>query len=68
MYRSNDVIRFDSNFIYIRPFVKVGEPSESVKVYKFYLEKTKQDLNKLLRFEENGPEKVTNSLETPKKP
>ena len=57
MYRSNDIVRFDSSFIYIRPFVKVGEPSESVKVFKYYLEKTKQDLNKVIRFEENGPDK-----------
>lgn len=41
MYRSNDIVRFDQSYIYIRPFVKVGEPSESVKVYKYYLEKTK---------------------------
>ena len=40
MYRSNDVVQFDQNFIYIRPFVKVGEPSESVKVFKFYLHET----------------------------
>ena len=57
MYRSNDILRFENNYIYIRPFVKVGEPSESVKVHKYYLEKTKQDMNKVIRFEENGPEK-----------
>lgn len=57
MYRSNDVIRFEQSCIYVRPFVKVGEPSESVKVYKYFLEKTKQDLNKVIKFEENGPEK-----------
>ena len=57
MYRSNDVLQFDKSFIYLRPFVKVGEPSESVKVFKYYVEKTKQDLNKVLRFEENGPDK-----------
>ena len=57
MYRSNDILRFENNYIYIRPFVKVGEPSESVKVHKYYLEKTKQDMNKIIKFEENGPEK-----------
>lgn len=39
--------------------MKVGEPSESVKVFKYYIEKTKQDLNKMIRFEENGPEKAS---------
>lgn len=57
MYRSNDIVRFDPKYIYLRPFVKVGEPSESVKVFKYFLEKTKQDLTKLKWFEENGPEK-----------
>ena len=57
MYRSNDILRFEQSHIYIRPFVKVGEPSEAVKVFKYYLEKTKQDLNKVIRFEENGPDK-----------
>jgi hypothetical protein len=40
MYRSNDVVQFDKSYIYIRPFVKVGEPSDSVKVFKYYVEKT----------------------------
>jgi hypothetical protein len=57
MYRSNDVVQFDKSFIYLRPFVKVGEPSESVKVFKYYIEKTKQDLNKVIKVEENGPDK-----------
>lgn len=57
MYRSNDIVQFDKSFIYLRPFVKVGEPSESVKVFKYYIEKTKQDLNKIIKFEENGPDK-----------
>lgn len=39
--------------------MKVGEPSESVKVFKYYIEKTKQDMNKMLRFEENGPDKTS---------
>lgn len=57
MYRSNDVVQFDSNFIYIRPFVKVGEPSDSVKVYKYFMEKTRVDLSKIQKYEENGPDK-----------
>ena len=57
MYRSNDIVRFEQNCIYIRPFVKVGEPSESVKVFKYYLEKTKQD-PRGIKIEENGPDKL----------
>ncbi len=59
MYRSNDVVQFDKSYIYIRPFVKVGEPSDSVKVFKYYTEKINQDVNRIIRFEENGPEKTT---------
>lgn len=66
MYRSNDILRFEQSNIYIRPFVKVGEPSEAVKVYKYYLEKTKQDLNKIMRFEENGPDKSLERMATKK--
>ena len=32
MHRSNDVVALDDNCIFIRPFVKVGEPPENVKV------------------------------------
>lgn len=33
MYRSNDVVALgDNSSIFIRPFVKVGEPPENVKV------------------------------------
>lgn len=37
MYRSNDVVQFDRDSIYIRPFVKVCESAESAKVFRFYL-------------------------------
>lgn len=37
MYRSNDVVSVDDYSIFIRPFVKVGEPPENVKVYQYYL-------------------------------
>jgi hypothetical protein len=33
MYRSNDVVQFSKKSICIRPFVKVGERPENVKVY-----------------------------------
>jgi hypothetical protein len=33
MYRSNDVVQFTTKSICIRPFVKVGEKPENVKVY-----------------------------------
>lgn len=39
MYRSNDVVQFEENSIHVRPFVKVGEPAENVKVLKYYIKK-----------------------------
>jgi hypothetical protein len=39
--------------------VKVGEPSESVKVFKYYLKETKEDSNQVIKFEENGPDKAS---------
>ena len=38
MYRSNDVVQYGRGSIYIRPFVKVGEKADSVKVYQYFLE------------------------------
>ena len=38
MYRSNDVVQFNSKSIYIRPFVKVGEKAKSVKVHQYFIE------------------------------
>jgi len=40
MYRSNDVVQFSQKSIFIRPFVKVGEKPENVKVYQYFLEDT----------------------------
>ncbi len=37
MYRSNDVVQLDDHSIFIRPFVKVGEPPENVKVLQYFL-------------------------------
>lgn len=37
MYRSNDVVQLDDHSVFIRPFVKVGEPPENVKVLQYYL-------------------------------
>lgn len=37
MYRSNDVVQLDEHSIFIRPFVKVGEPPENVKVLQYFL-------------------------------
>ena len=42
MYRSNDVVRRSKDSIFVRPFVKVGEEAEKVKVYKFLLEDVKE--------------------------
>jgi len=38
MYRSNDVVRLAKGSVFIRPFVKVGEEADLVKVHKFLLE------------------------------
>ena len=38
MYRSNDVYQRDRSSIYIRPFVKVGERADQIKVYQYFLE------------------------------
>ena len=37
MYRSNDVVAIDDYSIFIRPFVKVGEPPENVKVLQYFI-------------------------------
>lgn len=36
MYRSNDVVQFDNASIFIRPFVKVGDQPENVKVLQYF--------------------------------
>ena len=38
MYRSNDVVQMEREAIFIRPFVKVGEKAENVKVFQYFLE------------------------------
>lgn len=38
MYRSNDIVRLTKGSIFVRPFVKVGEEADLVKVHKFLLE------------------------------
>lgn len=59
MYRSNDVVQFHSNYMYLRPFVKVGEPSESVKVYKYFIDSTPKEDTSLISCDTkaNGPDK-----------
>jgi hypothetical protein len=37
MYRSNDVVAIDDYSLFIRPFVKVGEPPENVKVQQYFI-------------------------------
>ena len=61
MYRSNDVVQFDENFIYVRTFAKIGEPSESVKVFKFFLRDAVESTRPICNPEEssNGPDKVS---------
>ena len=41
MYRSNDVVQFNSDSIFIRPFAKVGEKPENIKVIKYFLQQKK---------------------------
>ena len=43
MYRSNDVVQYNRDSIYIRPFVKVGEKADQVKVYQYFLEDTAEE-------------------------
>lgn len=51
MYRSNDVVALgDNSSIFIRPFVKVGEPPENVKVLQYYTKSVQFEEQ-----EEDGP-------------
>ena len=50
MYRSNDVVQFDETSVFIRPFVKVGEPPENVKVLQYYMKNIQVE-----EAEEDGP-------------
>ena len=42
MYRSNDVVQMRDDAIFIRPFVKVGDPPENIKVLKYFLQFRKE--------------------------
>ena len=37
LYRSNDVVNLDGHSIFIRPFVKVGDITENVKVLQYFV-------------------------------
>jgi len=37
MYRSNDIVQLDPYSIFIRPFVKVGDSMENVKVLQYFI-------------------------------
>ena len=68
MYRSNDTVQFEQEFIYLRPFIKVGEPAEAVKVFKFYLQDSEEqsESSSVLENPEtvfNGPDKPVSSIE-----
>ncbi len=52
MYRSNDVVQLRSDAIFIRPFVKVGDPPENIKVLKYYMKFRKEEDSE---YQENGP-------------
>jgi len=38
MYRSNDVVQMERESVFIRPFVKVGEKAQEVKVFQYFIE------------------------------
>lgn len=44
MYRSNDIVQFSQDYIYVRPFAKVGAPCDSIKIYKYSL-KNERDMD-----------------------
>jgi hypothetical protein len=43
MYRSNDIVQLSNDSIFIRPFVKVGDPPENIKVLKYYLKRRSEE-------------------------
>lgn len=51
MYRSNDIVQLDPYSIFIRPFVKVGDSMENVKVLQYFI----KDLE-VLDEDQNGPQ------------
>ena len=44
MYRSNDVANLSRSSVYIRPFVKVGEQAQHVKVYQYFLDDATEEV------------------------
>lgn len=46
MYRSNDVVQYSRESIYIRPFVKVGEKADQVKVFQYFLSDALEEVKK----------------------
>ena len=52
MYRSNDVVQLNENAIFIRPFVKVGDPPENIKVLKYFVKAKRTERPE----DENGPQ------------
>lgn len=50
MYRSNDIVQLDDYSIFIRPFIKVGDSLENVKVLQYFIKSLE-----VSEEEENGP-------------
>ena len=44
MYRSNDVANLSRSSVYIRPFVKVGEQAQHVKVFQYFLDDATEEV------------------------
>ena len=58
MYRSNDVVQFSDESIYIRPFVKVCEKAEKIKVYRFYLKDSSNNISRQTRSKKTTVDRI----------
>lgn len=50
MYRSNDIVQLDTYSLFIRPFIKVGDSLENVKVLQYFIKSIE-----VSEEDENGP-------------
>lgn len=54
MYRSNDIVQLNDDAIFVRPFVKVGDPPENIKVLKYFIKSKRKEHE--YDENENGPQ------------
>ena len=64
MYRSNDIVQINPRSIFIRPFVKVGELPENVKIYQYFLA---DDYKEIEVTEEAGDRQDLNHYDGPRR-